>query len=130
MFGVLFLVGTLLLFGLAGMRFRPADILMLLGLFVPGGLLAGLSFGWLLGPTTRTFSYEDPNAFRDRLEEPLRSLGYHLHNETPSCLTYRSASMRPPLADIIVDLGTSPVRVSGPRHIFGRLEKKLREAKK
>ena len=63
MFGVLLLVGTLLLFGLAGMRFRPADILMLLGVFVPGGLLAGLSFGWLLGPTTRTFGDEDPNAF-------------------------------------------------------------------
>lgn len=129
MFFVLTLAAWLLLFSLFGASFRLEEVLQLIVPFLLGGLLMGLLMGWLRGPTTRTIGDEDPVAFRKRLEEPLRSLGYHLHKESSSQIAYRSASMRPPLADIIVDLSASPIRVTGPRDTLGRLEKKLRKAK-
>jgi hypothetical protein len=129
MFFVLALAAWLLLSSLLGVGFRLEEVLQLIVLFLPAGLLMGLLMGWTLGPTTRTFGDEDPVAFRKRLEEPLHSLGYHLHNESSSQITYRRASIRPPLADIIVDLSASPIRVIGPRDTLGRLEKKLKKAK-
>jgi len=128
MFGIVAVVAFWLLGVVTRVSFRGDALMAFLFLFVAFGLPMGLFMGYELGPTTRTFNCEFSEDFRGRLEESLRSRFYHLHNESPSRLTYHSARA-PFLADIIVDSGTSPVRVSGPRQILRNLEKKIREAK-
>ena len=105
--------------------FTPMECLFMAVMF---GLPFGIIMGCLQGPTTRTLNYEYSEAFRARLEASLRSLNYRPHSESPSHLTYRIAALLPIIPDIMVDKGSGPVRVSGPRLTLGRLEKKLRGA--
>jgi hypothetical protein len=92
-------------------------------IFVFFGLSLGLTIGYLQGPATRTF---DP-AVTVRLDQALRALHYHLQAEAPGHATYRIDSALPwsGIVDVVVETGTSPLRVSGPRDTLRRLANKL-----
>ena len=103
-------------------RFTLMDYLLMAVLF---GLPMGLCLAYLQRPSTRTFDFDLSEDHRDRLEKSLRSLRYHLNDESPSQLTYRFRSIISVVPDIIVERDTKPLRVSGPRYTLRSLEKKL-----
>ena len=109
-------------------RFTPVEVLFMVVLW---GVPFGLGFGFWLGPTTRTFNYDFSEEFMATLEAALGSLHYQRHAESPAQIAYRISppygGLLPVTADITVYMGTSPVRVGGPRNMLGQLEKKLRQ---
>jgi hypothetical protein len=121
-YGTMFGLIAVLVFWLLG---AGATLPEYLFIFVFFGLCLGLTIGYLQGPASRMF---DPSV-GDRLGPALTSLHYHLEAESPDHATYRLDSPLPwsGLVDIVVDTGTSPLKVSGPRDALRRLANKLRK---
>jgi hypothetical protein len=116
---------SVLVIWLLGVRGEPLEFLFI---FVVFGLSLGLGIGYVEGPSTRTFDATED--FPDRLQDALRSLHYHLQDQSSAQLTYRIDSPLPwsGLVDVIVDTDATPLRVSGPRDMLRRLAKKLGQA--
>lgn len=110
-------------------RFSVTDILIIIGVNIPGGFLMGLVLAAFHNPVTRTFSYEDEDQFRPKFEAILRSLNFFPYQQTPPTLVYRSNSMRPPLPDITVNFGPNTARVTGSQHILGRIDNRMKVGK-
>ena len=132
-FGTIFGVGIPLAFWILGQATKTPGTfgsLEFVFMAVLIGVPAGLGFGYFAGPTTRTFNVEFSQDFRARLEASLGSFHYQLHRETPVQLTYRvpplHGGLLPLTSEITIEKGASPVRVSGPRNMLGRLEKSLK----
>jgi hypothetical protein len=107
-------------------RFGLTDLLLMVGLNIPGGVIMGFFLGAIHNPVTRTFSYTSAERFRPALEEALRSLNFFPYEHDQPALTYRCKSMRPPLPDIVANIGPVSAQVKGSKHILGRIEKKLK----
>jgi hypothetical protein len=110
-------------------RFKLTDLLLIVGLNIPAGLLFGLLLGAIHNPVTRTFTYKSADQFRPAFEEVLRSLEFLPFEQARPALVYRCKSMRPPLPDISAEIGPESTQVKGSRHILGRIEKKMKESK-
>jgi hypothetical protein len=110
-------VGSLLVFLLRG-----EPIYGICGALVAGlagaVCLAGID---LIGPLSRTYTYENPDLFRCEVESVLGAVKYALQKEADTELTFRGGK-----PNITVRLGSQSAEIVGPSRMISWVDKRLK----